>query len=339
MWHTTFVGDPNLYINPNRRVRFTGCGSNVHLADFAIIGRLDYRNDSEANDGLGGTFGTGSSIARVWVEHTKTGFWVVNTSGLVIEDCRVRDTVADGINLCVGMQNTLVTNCTTRGTGDDCFAMWPANYQSQVYAPGGNVLTHCTGRLPFLANGGALYGGTDNRIEDCLFQDIPYGCGVLISGTFPVGANTFGGRTVVQRCRLVRCGGYDHTYGWRAALQFTMEINPITNVCIAHLDVVDSLSDGLSIIGPKLLAGATVSELNIPNFGLGTRGRHGLWASKGTAGSLDISNSTVVEQRNDSASFTFHFASPGHSRSIGPTKSIGASTNAAELPVTKNLAQ
>ena len=47
------------------------------------------------------------------------------------------------------------------------------------------MIRHCTGQLPFLANGGAIYGGADNRIEDCLFTDISAGCGILISTTFP----------------------------------------------------------------------------------------------------------------------------------------------------------
>jgi hypothetical protein len=45
MWYTTFVGDPTLYTNQNRRVRFLGGGNNVNLSDFAIIGKLNYRND------------------------------------------------------------------------------------------------------------------------------------------------------------------------------------------------------------------------------------------------------------------------------------------------------
>jgi hypothetical protein len=121
MWYTTLVGNPSLYnTTPSRRVTLNGNGNNIHLSDFAIVGCLNYRNDNEPNDGLGGSYGTGSTIARVWVEHTKTGAWLVNSSGLVVSDCRFRDTIADGCNLCVGMRGTTVTNCTARGTGDDC---------------------------------------------------------------------------------------------------------------------------------------------------------------------------------------------------------------------------
>ena len=185
MWHTTLVGDENLYTNANRRIRFKGMGSDIHISDFAIIGKLNYRNDSEPNDSFGDSFGTNSTISRVWVEHTKTGMWLDNCSNLVVEGCRIRDTIADGVNFCVGMRDSTITNCTTRGTGDDCFAFWPATHGRQKYAPGLNVVTHCTGQLPFLANGAAIYGGESNRIEDCKFVDIPAGCAILLSTTFP----------------------------------------------------------------------------------------------------------------------------------------------------------
>ncbi len=73
MWYTTLVGDPTLYTTSSRRITLNGNGNNIRLSDFAITGKLNYRNDSEPNDGLGGKYGTGSTISRVWVEHTKTG--------------------------------------------------------------------------------------------------------------------------------------------------------------------------------------------------------------------------------------------------------------------------
>ena len=77
MWHTTLVGDPARYNDGTaHQIRFNGGGSNIHLADFAIIGRLNHRNDGDANDGFSESFGTGSSISRIWVEHTKTGAWI-----------------------------------------------------------------------------------------------------------------------------------------------------------------------------------------------------------------------------------------------------------------------
>jgi hypothetical protein len=321
MWHTTFIGDSSLYSNPGRRVRFNGGGSNIHLSDFAIIGKLNYRNDGEANDGLGESFGTGSTISRIWVEHTKTGAWLANSSGLVVDGCRIRDTVADGINLCVGMRATIVTNCTTRGTGDDCFAIWPATYTAQKFAPGLNVITHCTAQLPFLANGAAIYGGEGNTIEDCLFKDLSCGCGILISGTFPITDkgknidNSFSETTTVQRCDLIRCGGFDHGFQWRAALELCLEHRSISGININNLNITDSLSDGLGIIAPGsnkqngqgTLSNAVIENVNIPNYGIGVGGHHGLWVRSDAQGSVTISNSEIVEYKNNSSNFSINW--------------------------------
>jgi len=330
MWYSVLAGSPALYASPSRRVNLNGSGSNVKLSDFAIVGCLNYRNDSEGNDGLGGSYGTGSSITRIWVEHTKAAAWIVNSSGLVVDGCRFRNTLADGINVNYAMQNTIVTNCTARGTGDDCFALWPAP-SSGNYAPGNNVITHCTGQLPFLANGGAIYGGANNRIEDSLFSDLPYGCGLLFSTTFPV-SFTFNGTNIAQRCDLLRCGGYDGGYGWRSAVQIVMDkYNGISGLNLNNLSVADSVSSGLSILGSAgPLTNATATSVNIPNYNLnGIAGQHAWWARclNGCArGSLTVSNSVVPEYQDDSSSFTFHFVS-----NLPPTHSItGLSVNVSK---------
>ena len=309
MWYATLAGDPELYTNPSRRVFMSGNGSNIHLADFAIIGKVNYRKDTESNDGLVGSYGTGSAISRIWVEHTRTGAWLVNSCGLVVDSCRFRDTIADGINLCVGMRSAIVTNCTARGTGDDCFSVWPESHIPEKFSPGLNVITHCTAQTPFLANGSTVYGGFNNRIEDCLFRDMPYGCGILISSTFHVGANVFSGTTVARRCDLIRCGGYDPGYKWRAALQICMDTNAhgsagISGVDLNNLNITDSISEGMSIVGNiGTLTNAVMSNVNIHNYGVGVSDRHGLWIKSGAKGSLTVSNSAIGDTLNNSDAF------------------------------------
>jgi hypothetical protein len=319
MWRTTFVGDADLYTNASRRVRFVGHGSNIHLSDFAIIGKLNYRNDREDNDGIGGTFGVNSTIMRIWGEHTKTGMWVLNSSNLVVDGCRFRDTVADGINFCVGMCHSVIQNCTTRGTGDDCFAFWPATHAPQKFAPGFNVVRHCTGQLPFLANGAAIYGGESNRIEDCLFKDISPGCAILLSTTFPTADakkkidNNFSGTTVVQNCDLIRSGGYDHDWAWRAAFQICLDRRSISGVDIHGLNIQDSISDGFSVIAPGstnhqgMLSNASLADVRIPNYGFGLKDCHGLWIRNDVSGSLTVTNSEIVEHENSSSNFTINW--------------------------------
>lgn len=325
MWYTKLLGSASLYnTSPSRRINLNGAGSNIHLADFAILGFLNYRNDSEGNDGLGGAYGTGSTISRIWVEHTKAAAWILNSQGLVVDGCRFRNTLADGININRGMRGTIVTNCAARGTGDDGFAIWPSP-GSQAYVPGLNVITHCTAQTPFLANGGALYGGQDNRIEDCLFQDIVYDCGILVSTTFPVGNNAFSGTTVAQRCDLIRCGN-------NAGLQLCLQTNSLAGIYLNNLNIVDSIADGLSIIAPGsnpatgvgTLSAAGMDGVSIPNYGLGYSGKNGLWARSDAIGSLSITNSTIREYRNDSTRFTFRFVYPPAQSILSATTSGGA---------------
>jgi hypothetical protein len=320
MWHTTFVGDPELYGQADRRVRFKVTGNHIKLADFAIIGKLNYRNDSEQNDGIFGADAQNSTISRIWVEHTKVGMWFYVCSNVVVDGCRMRDTLADGINLCVDTRNMVVQNCTTRGTGDDCFAMWPTasdqGFVQQTPKPGSNVFRHCTGQLPFLANGGAIYGGANNTIEDCLFKDISPGCGILISSTFPTADesgtidNNFSGTTVIRDCELIRCGGYDHDWAWRAALQICMDRRSISGLDISNVNIKDSISDGFSVVGPGskhgqgTLSDARLENVNIFNYGLGADSRHGLWIRDDARGGMTLIHSKIADSQNSSTNFS-----------------------------------
>ncbi|HWA87201.1 MAG TPA: glycosyl hydrolase family 28-related protein [Opitutus sp.] len=318
MWQTTFVGEEKVYGEPARRVRFKLSGEHIRLADFAILGRLDYRNDSEPNDGIVGAGCSDSTIERIWVEHTKVGAWIYNGVRLRIEGCRFRDLMADGVNLCVGANGCVIENCTARGTGDDCFAIWPVPADQgfeQGARPGDNVIRRCTGQLPFLANGGSLYGGANNRIEECRFTDITTGCGILISSTFPTADearkidNNFSGETVVENCELTRCGGYDHDWAWRAALQICLDRRVISGLRISHVMIRDSLSDGISVVAPGRAKGegtltdAVLGNVTVSGVGLGDPARHGLWIRKDAAGRLTLVGSSIAEVCNESKEF------------------------------------
>lgn len=327
MWYTTFVGNPAVYnSNSEARVRFDGEGSNTHFTDFAILGKLNYRNDSEANDGFSEVFGTNSSIARVWVEHTKTGAWLANALGMLITDCRFRNTIADGINIDVGMQGCIVSNCTARGTGDDSFAIWPATYRTAAYQPGYNVFTHCTAQSPWFANACGIYGGVSNRVENCRFVDTPDGCGILIAGTFPIGSNVFAGITVAQNCDLVRCGGFDPGWQWRGALTLCPQNIDINGVQINNLNISNSLSYAVQIVDPGggVVTNATMSSVNASGYALQVHEFHpqnnccsnvfvdgvfGVLARSDAKGSINVtdlvvSNTPIISQQTPGTIFT-----------------------------------
>jgi Pectate lyase superfamily protein len=299
MWYSALVGVDNY--KPGNRVAIDGNGSNITLSDFAIIGKLNYRDDSEANDGIGGSFGTGSSLQNIWVEHTKTGAWLTNSDGLLVEGCRFRDTIADGINLCVGMRNTVVRECTVRGSGDDCFAMWPATYTKAIYPAGGNHFVNCTAQLPSLAQAFSIYGGAGNTVENCEAIDIPYGAGLYASTTFRTEGG-FTGITMYRDISVVRAGDGDGAIGTVANLV------DLAGLRFEDIDVIDSPTDGIKFtsMNGRVLSDTAFNRIRIVNPGRSGAGS-GIVEAKGAAGSATISNVTIVNprtggfQNNDSA--------------------------------------
>lgn len=318
MWHATLVGDETLYTDANKRVRLKGNGSNIHLSDFAIIGKLNYRNDKEPNDGIVGSYGTNSTISRLWIEHTKVGMWIENSRHLLIEDCRLRNTIADGINFCIGMTQSTIQNCTARGTGDDCFAFWPAVFAKQEYSPGHNLITHCTAQLPFLANGAAIYGGESNSIKNCSFIDISPGSAILISTTFPTESNeknihnNFSGTTVIENCNIKNSGGFDHEWGWRAAVQVCLDKRNISGIEMNNLNIENSLSNGLDVIAKNnnekigVLSNATLKNIKISSYGIGAKDKYGLWIDSAAHGSLTLITSNISKLKNASKDFVMY---------------------------------
>lgn len=318
MWHSTLIGDETLYTDANKRVRLKGNGSNIRLSDFAIIGKLNYRNDKEPNDGIVGSYGTNSTISRIWIEHTKVGMWIENSKNLIVEDSRLRNTIADGINFCVGMTQSTIQNCVARGTGDDCFAFWPAVFAKQEYSPGQNLITHCTAQLPFLANGAAIYGGQSNQIKNCSFIDISPGSAILISTTFPTEDsskninNNFSGTTVIEDCNIKTSGGFDHEWGWRAAVQICLDKRNISGIDMSNLTIGNSLSDGLSVIAKNVgdkagvLSNVTLKNIEISTYGIGVKGKHGLRIASDAHGSLTLRNPAISETKNESNSFAMN---------------------------------
>ena len=316
MWYSELTGDEKSYTAVDKRIRLIGTGSDIHLSDFAITGRLNYRSDKESNDGITGSYGENSTISRLWIEHTKVGMWIENSDYLTVTGCRLRNTLADGINFCVGMAHSTIRDCTARGTGDDCFAMWPTVYKKQEFSPGYNLVIHSTAQLPYLANGAAIYGGDSNVIRDCLFTDISAGSAILISTTFPTGSrdksidNNFSGTTVIQDCDIKNSGGFDHEWGWRAAVEICLDKRSISGIELKHLTIENSLSNGLSVVAKNTdgnvgaLTNATLQNVRITTYGIGVKGEHGLFISGEAHGALAVHGSDVGDIRNESSSFT-----------------------------------
>jgi hypothetical protein len=66
-------------------------------------------------------------------------------------------------------------------------------------------------------------------VKDCSFIDISPGSAILISTTFPTEDsdkninNNFSGTPIIENCDIRTSGGFDHEWGWRAALQICLD--------------------------------------------------------------------------------------------------------------------
>ncbi|MDT7782319.1 MAG: hypothetical protein QOF58_738 [Pseudonocardiales bacterium] len=180
-----------------------GGSNNVHLSDFAIEGDVRERIDTDQVNGIGGAM-SNSTIDGLYIQHTKVGLWfdgpMTNTQ---VTNNIVVDQIADGINFRRGVTHSSASNNVFRNTGDDAMAMW-----SEIDADVANVFDHNTVQTPTLANGIAIYGGTDNTVSNNLVADpIREGSGLHAGSRF--GARPFTGVLKFTNNTVARAGTYE----------------------------------------------------------------------------------------------------------------------------------
>ena len=189
----------------------TDSAGHVHLKDFAVIGEVTERVDSSPDHFVNGSLGPDSSVSGMWIQHVKVGLWLTGTNdNLVVENNRILDTTADGLNLNGTAKNVTVRNNFLRNQGDDALAMW------SLYAPD----TDCTFEnntitQPNLANGIAIYGGTDITVKGNLISDTnALGSGIAISNQkFAEPFHPLSGTITVDGNTLVRTGALNPNWG------------------------------------------------------------------------------------------------------------------------------
>jgi len=180
-----------------------GGSTNVHLSGFAIEGDVRERIDTDQVNGIGGAL-SNSTVDGLYLHHTKVGMWFDGPmSNLRITNNVIADQIADGINFHTGVTNSLVANNFIRNTGDDGLAMWSEHTQDV-----GDTFDHNTDQTPVLANGIAIYGGTDNTVSNNLVADpIREGSGIQVGSRF--GAEAFTGHLWITNNTTVRAGTYE----------------------------------------------------------------------------------------------------------------------------------
>jgi hypothetical protein len=180
-----------------------GGSANVRLSGFAIVGDVRERIDTDQVNGIGGAM-SDSVIDGLYIQHTKVGLWFDGPMhNLTVSDTIVVDQIADALNFHTGVTNSTVSNTFVRNTGDDGLAMW-----SEGTSNAGNTFDHNTVQTPTLANGIAIYGGTDNTVSNNLVADpIREGSGIHVGARF--GAEAFTGSLWITDNTTVRAGTFE----------------------------------------------------------------------------------------------------------------------------------
>ncbi|MCU7723101.1 right-handed parallel beta-helix repeat-containing protein [Actinoplanes sp. KI2] len=258
-WYTIIKGTQQTLSTPapdgsvHTGVGFYGNNSrNVHLSGFAIEGDVRERIDTDQVNGIGGAM-SDSTIDGLYIHHTKVGMWFDGPmSHLTITNNVIVDQIADGVNFHTGVTDSLVKNNFIRNTGDDALAMW-----SEKTADARNTFDHNTVQTPVLANGIAIYGGTDNTVSNNLVAD-PIREGSALHAGSRFGAEAFTGHLWFTGNTTVRSGTYELNWNiglgaiWLYALEKNIDAdievvgdNFLDNTYNAIMEVADWPVKGL----------------------------------------------------------------------------------------------
>ncbi|WNE95353.1 glycosyl hydrolase family 28-related protein [Streptomyces luomodiensis] len=275
VWHTVLRGT-------GLKGGLFGQGGTSSIEDLMIDGQNTVRDDAGGHAAIEGDFGTDSVIKNIWIQHTKVGLWISGpTTGLKAGNLRIRNTYADGVNLHGAVKDTVISDSSIRGTGDDALAMW-----SDGAAVTNSAFRNNTVQLPMLANGAAIYGGSGNSIENNDISDtVVAGSGIAVSTRF---GEPFSGTTTVSGNLLRRTGSMEVNWNTKlGALWIYADRYDITQpVVLKNNTVEDSTYSGLLVSWQK-----SVSDLDVDGLTIDKTGDHGIEVNAGGKGTF--SNTTV----------------------------------------------
>ncbi|MFF3985877.1 discoidin domain-containing protein [Streptomyces sp. NPDC001797] len=232
--NVTLLGAGSWYsvVHTSRFIDQSSSSGNVHITNFAVIGEVTERVDSNPDNFVNGALGPNSSVSGMWIQHLKCGFWLTgNNDNLVVENNRILDTTADGLNLNGNAHGVQVRNNFLRNQGDDSLAMWSLNSPDSNSSFANNTISQ-----PNLANGIAVYGGTDLSVKNNLISDTnALGSGIAISNQkFLDPFSPLSGTITVDGNTLVRTGAinpnWNHPMGALRVDSYDSAINATVNI-------------------------------------------------------------------------------------------------------------
>ncbi|MFE9850587.1 glycosyl hydrolase family 28-related protein [Streptomyces sp. NPDC005576] len=221
-----------------------GGSHHVRLSGFAIEGDVRERIDTDQVNGVGGAL-SDSVIEGLYVHHTKVGMWFDGPmSRLEITGNFITDQIADGLNFHTGVIDSVVRNNFVRNSGDDALALW-----SEKSGDARNTVDRNTVQSPVLANGIAIYGGTDTTVSHNLVADpVREGSALHVGSRF--GAEPFTGYLRITGNTTVRAGTYELNWniGLGALWFYALEGNIDAGIRVTGDSYLDSTYNAIMLV-------------------------------------------------------------------------------------------
>jgi hypothetical protein len=294
-----------------------GGSDNVRLADFAIVGEIKERVDTDEVNGIGGAL-SDSVVEGLYIQHTKVGIWLDGPGhDLLVRDNIIVDQMADGINIRKGWHDVRATNNFFRNTGDDAMAMW-SQYVSgdaakEVDKDTNNVFDHNTVQTPVLANGIAIYGGRDNTVSDNLIAD-PVREGSALHAGYRHGSTDFQGYLTFARNTTVRAGTRDLNWdlGLGAIWFYALEGHMGADFRILDSDFLDVSYNAIQFISEWAVKDDYgIEHVTVKNVRVDGAGTNVINARAFGSASLENVDARNVGQRFTNNCGSFHFPPTG----------------------------
>jgi CARDB/F5/8 type C domain len=318
VWYTQFVA-PSTMENTDADWDLQSGASGSSFSGFAWFG-----NYTSRIDGPGHTWDlrnqSNITIDNVWIEHQVVGIWgAANVQSSHFTNMRIRDLMADGINLTNGSQGNVVSNVEARATGDDSFALFAAQDQNSGNLTG-NTYQNLTALFPWRAAGVAIYGGFNNTIQNFYVADTLCYSGLTISSLnfgFPFEGFGASPPTTIQNFSLARDGG--HFWGQQVfgAIWVFSATNVFQGIRVNDATITDPTYHGIMFqtdyvggaaqfpVADTIFTNTTITGAHANNDGFGNnKSGFGIWANplpepgQGPAvGSVTFNH--LVESNND----------------------------------------
>lgn len=253
VWHT------QLHFTSDQRygggIVFGHNSNGIELSNLYMDSNLTSRYNEDAQyKAISGTLGKNSHIHDVWVQHFEVGMWIGDydqtgnmkyTDGLVVENARIRNNLADGINFAQGTKNSTVKNSNIRGNGDDGLAIWSSiSDGTNAAAEENNKFLNNTIEAGWRAAGIGIFGGKGHEISGNLIKDVFAGAGIRVNTVF-AGHNFDHNDTGIKihDNTILRSGTTNDLYNLhRGAIDFQQVRGTIKNVDVYDNKLLNTLA-------------------------------------------------------------------------------------------------